>query len=207
MTAPAYIMRAADPRDFAGFKQLRQIAGAGFTSLMLDDAALQKRLELSAASFASTATTVGSERYFIALEHVEDPVLVLKIAQNWLNAGGKLIAIVPHADSLHRRLAVAMGMLKQTDELGETDRKMGHRRVYNLANFENDIQSAGFDIEARIGLFVKLLPNSMMTGFSDDLLKGLMELGDQLPIEFATSIAFVCSRSGHLGFSAHSPRR
>lgn len=75
MTAPAYVMRAAGPQDFESFKQLREIAGAGFTSLMLDDKALAKRLELSAASFASTAATVGSERYFMALEHVESGAL------------------------------------------------------------------------------------------------------------------------------------
>lgn len=71
MTAPAYVMRAAGPRDLEGFKQLREKAGAGFTSLMLDDAAMLKKLELSEASFASTAQTAGAERYFIALEHIE----------------------------------------------------------------------------------------------------------------------------------------
>jgi arginine N-succinyltransferase len=75
VTAPAYVMRAAGPADLEGFKQLREIAGAGFTSLMLDDAAMLKKLELSEASFASTATTVGAERYFIALEHAETGAL------------------------------------------------------------------------------------------------------------------------------------
>jgi len=71
MSGPLYVMRAAGPRDFAGFKQLREIAGPGFTSLMLDDVALGQKLELSEASFASSAPTVGAERYFIALEHIE----------------------------------------------------------------------------------------------------------------------------------------
>ncbi len=71
MTQPTYVMRAAGPADFEGFKQLREIAGAGFTSLMLDDAAMLKKLELSEASFASDAPQVGAERYFIALEHLE----------------------------------------------------------------------------------------------------------------------------------------
>lgn len=71
MSAPNYIMRAAGPGDLEGFKQLREEAGAGFTSLMLDDRALAAKLELSQASFASTAAAAGSERYFIALEHAE----------------------------------------------------------------------------------------------------------------------------------------
>jgi arginine N-succinyltransferase len=71
MSSPAYVMRAAGPGDLEGFKQLRAIAGAGFTSLMLDDAGMAKRLDLSQQSFASDTTTAGKERYFIALEHME----------------------------------------------------------------------------------------------------------------------------------------
>lgn len=75
MTAPTYVVRPAGPRDIEGFKQLREIAGAGFTSLMLDDVAMAKKLELSQASFESTATTPGAERYFLALEHIESGAL------------------------------------------------------------------------------------------------------------------------------------
>jgi len=71
MSGPTYVMRAAGPGDFEGFKQLREIAGAGFTSLMIDDAVLAERLDMSRQSFASPASTAGKERYFIALEHIE----------------------------------------------------------------------------------------------------------------------------------------
>ncbi len=70
MSAPNYVMRAAGPGDLDGFKQLREIAGAGFTSLMLDDRAMAAKLELSQASFAANADAPGAERYFIALEHI-----------------------------------------------------------------------------------------------------------------------------------------
>jgi arginine N-succinyltransferase len=68
-------MRAAGPADLDGFKQLREIAGAGFTSLMLDDAGMAARLDLSAKSFAADVARPGYERYFIALEHIEDGAL------------------------------------------------------------------------------------------------------------------------------------
>ncbi len=69
-------MRAAGAADLEGFKQLREIAGAGFTSLMLDDAAMAAKLQLSERSFATDATDVGAERYFLALEHLESGALV-----------------------------------------------------------------------------------------------------------------------------------
>ena len=127
------------------------------------------------------------------LEHVENPVLVLKNVSGWLKPSGKLIAIVPHAGSLHRRLAVAMGLQKNVSDLGETDHRMGHRRVYSLDTFESDITKAGYQIEMKTGFFTKLLPQSMMHNMSDEMLKGLMNLSHQLPIEYAASIAFVCS--------------
>jgi arginine N-succinyltransferase len=75
VSAPAYVMRAAGPADLEGFKQLREIAGAGFTSLMLDDKAMAAKLALSEQSFASTSTTAGPERYFLALEHIASGAL------------------------------------------------------------------------------------------------------------------------------------
>ncbi len=73
--ATDYVMRAAGPSDLEGFKQLREIAGAGFTSLMLDDAAFQAKLELSEQSFGADISAPGAERYFIALEHIESGTL------------------------------------------------------------------------------------------------------------------------------------
>ncbi len=70
MNAASYVMRAAGPEDLDGFKELRDIAGPGFTSLMLDDRAVMEKLELSAQSFASDAFAPGAERYFLALEHL-----------------------------------------------------------------------------------------------------------------------------------------
>ncbi len=70
MSAPTYVMRAAGPADLEGFKQLREIAGAGFTSLMLGDKAMAAKLAFSEQCFASSTTTAGPERYFMALEHI-----------------------------------------------------------------------------------------------------------------------------------------
>ncbi|HRO02697.1 MAG TPA: arginine N-succinyltransferase, partial [Terricaulis sp.] len=76
MSDPHYVMRAAGPEDIEGFKQLREIAGAGFTSLMLDDAAMLEKLEHAAESFAKHVDGPGPERYFLALEHIESKQIV-----------------------------------------------------------------------------------------------------------------------------------
>lgn len=129
------------------------------------------------------------------LEHVEDPVAILKNTLNWLADNGRVIAIVPHANSLHRRLAVTMGLQEKSSDLGPTDQRMGHRRVYDMASFEHDLTSAGYEIEYQRGFFMKLIPQSLMANFSDELLKGLMDLSDTMPMEYASSIAYVCRKA------------
>jgi SAM-dependent methyltransferase len=126
------------------------------------------------------------------LEHVDDPVQVLKKASEWLKPEGKLIAIVPHAGSLHRRLAVAMGLHEKETDLGNTDQQMGHRRVYTMDAFSEDITKAGFGIEEKLGFFTKLLPQSLMCDISDEMLRGLMVLSKKMPAEYAASITFIC---------------
>jgi 2-polyprenyl-3-methyl-5-hydroxy-6-metoxy-1,4-benzoquinol methylase len=170
--------------------------------------AAQELLEMARQRYGSRINTYASlfeelcpDRSFdtivasYVLEHVEDPVAILTRASGWLAPGGHVLIVVPHADSIHRRLAVAMGLHARTDALGPTDRQMGHRRVYSIARMEQDIAAAGLRVHRRRGLQLKPLPQGMLSGFSGQLLEGLMKLGDELPMELAASIAFDCVRS------------
>jgi 2-polyprenyl-3-methyl-5-hydroxy-6-metoxy-1,4-benzoquinol methylase len=129
------------------------------------------------------------------LEHVADPVQILTRASGWLAPGGHVLIVVPHADSIHRRLAVAMGLHARTDALGPTDRQLGHRRVYTLAALEQDVAAAGLHIRRRRGLLFKPLPQGMLAGLSDAVREGFMKLGDEFPMEYAASIALDCGRA------------
>jgi len=130
----------------------------------------------------------------LVLEHVANPAKVLAAASTWLKPNGHIIVIVPNADSLHRRLAVAMGLLRTTDELGASDVQLGHRWVFTIPQISAAIDEAGLQVRRKRGLLSKPLPQGMMTGFSDALLEGLMKLGDELPMEYACCAAFDCRR-------------
>jgi len=71
MHEPAFAVRVAGQGDLRDVVALRDLAGPGFTSLAVDDRTLGARLEQSFAHFAADIAAPGSERYLLALEHVE----------------------------------------------------------------------------------------------------------------------------------------
>ena len=124
-------------------------------------------------------------------EHIYDPVHVLKQAKKWLAENGRMIIIVPNAESLHRELAVIMGIQKSIYDFSETDHKVGHVRVYDLKMLKEHVKAAAYKILYERGLFLKTLPNSAMTGFSDDLIKAMVDISDRLPANLMANLALV----------------
>lgn len=104
------------------------------------------------------------------LEHVSDPVAVLKKMRGMLVAGGVLIVGVPNAKSWHRLAAVKIGLLDSEYELNGRDEILGHYRVYDRALLHEHVQAAGFSIKAEGGLLMKFLPNSMMIELSEEVI-------------------------------------
>lgn len=125
------------------------------------------------------------------LEHVDDPLLVLQLARRrWLKEGGRIVVVVPHALSLHRRLAVETGISAYPAQLGDTDRRMGHKHCFSCFDMEALIVDAGFRVIESKGMMIKVLPNRLLTELSNDQLEGLFKLGLTLPIEYSGAIYF-----------------
>lgn len=136
------------------------------------------------------------------LEHVDDPVRVLECVRRWLAPGGRVIVIVPNARSFHRQLAVRMGIQGTVYDFSPADHAVGHVRVYDLAALRKDVLASGFRMVMERGLFLKILPNSMMTGFSDELLKALVDISDGLPADWMANLAMVLEPARE---PAHAP--
>jgi trans-aconitate methyltransferase len=126
------------------------------------------------------------------LEHVVDPVVVLRQCRNWLKPHGVLCVAVPNAASLNRRMGVRMGLQKDVHELTEMDLKMGHRRIYDGPMLEADLVSAGFQVDLRLTTMCKPLPNAMFAHLSDAQLEGLFDLGDELPEDQRGILSYTC---------------
>lgn len=129
------------------------------------------------------------------LEHVDDPVALLKRMRAWLSRDGRLIVVVPNKESLHRRLAVIMGLQPALDTLSPRDHLVGHRRVYSHATLARDLNDAGFQVTEATGFFLKPLANSMMLGYAPELLAAMNEIAAELPKELLANIGVVAVTS------------
>lgn len=128
------------------------------------------------------------------LEHVDDPLEVLKNVLKWLRPGGQVIAVVPNAESFHRQLAVMMGLQEKLDSLSPRDKLVGHQRVMNLEQLSGAFRNAGFEVTNEFGYLLKIVPNSMMTGWSADLLKGLTLISEKIEPRYAANIGVVARK-------------
>ncbi|WP_417260883.1 MULTISPECIES: class I SAM-dependent methyltransferase [Alphaproteobacteria] len=117
------------------------------------------------------------------LEHVEDPVSILRNTKDWLTPNtGMLFAAVPNARSLHRQAAVLMGLLGSEHELNEMDHHHGHRRVFNPENFRKAFNDAGMTIDIFGGYWMKPVSNKQIeTTWTDEMLQAFMVLGERYP--------------------------
>jgi trans-aconitate methyltransferase len=145
---------------------------------------------------------VPEERYdamlaTYVLEHVTDPALIVRLGHTtWLKPGGLLGIAVPHGLSLHRRLAVKMGLSSRPDELGESDRRMGHKHCFTHEEMRQLIEESGFEVIEQFGMITKAFPNIMLAQCNDAQLKGFFELGLDLPIEYSGAIGFIARSKG-----------
>jgi SAM-dependent methyltransferase len=115
------------------------------------------------------------------LKHLDDPLILLRRAREWISPGGKLIATTPNARSLHRRVGAAMGLLENLDALSPTDIKVGNLRHYDLNSFRALLVAAGYAVEALGTAILKPVSSDRMSDWPDDLLDALDKIVDELP--------------------------
>jgi len=113
------------------------------------------------------------------LEHIENPVALLKRIKKWMNPNAILIVGVPNSRSFHRLAAVKMGLLKMENELNERDKELGHYRVYDMQLLRKHVKSAGYKIIGEGGIFLKFLSNNQIEKFlNTEVVDAYFELGN-----------------------------
>lgn len=112
------------------------------------------------------------------LEHVDNPLIILKQAKKYAKPGSSIIIDVPNGNSLHRQIGVEMGLLKKCTDLNEADISIGHQRVYLPNTFRLEVENSGLKIKAFGGMFIKVLSNSQTEKvFDSKQLEALFKVG------------------------------
>jgi len=137
------------------------------------------------------------------LEHVEDPVRVLRrINDEWLADDGRLFLVCPNANAPSRQIAVNMGLITHNAAVTKDEAEHGHRRTYSLDTMEHDVVAAGLRVVHRSGVFFKALANFqfdrlLKTGIiSSAYLDGCYALGQRYP-DLCASVFLLCERGSH----------
>lgn len=135
-----------------------------------------------------------------ALEHLDDPVKVLKrINDEWLSDEGVFFVAVPNANAPSRQIAVKMGLIPHNTAITEAEEAHGHRITYTLDTLERDAKTAGLDVIFRSGVFFKALANFQWDKLletdiiSKEYLEGCYQLGQEYP-DLCSSIILVCKK-------------
>ncbi|MBI5482375.1 MAG: class I SAM-dependent methyltransferase [Deltaproteobacteria bacterium] len=135
------------------------------------------------------------------LEHLDDPVLVLKrTREEWLAKKGHLFVVCPNANAGSRQIAVLMGLISHNAAVTDAEAKHGHRCTYSLDTLERDAVAAGLKVVHRSGIFFKALANFQWDRLlktdiiSPEYLEGCYKLGHRYP-ELCSSVFLVCQGS------------
>lgn len=129
------------------------------------------------------------------LEHVNISTAseIFEKIKKWLRPDGRLHIIVPNANSLHRRVAYHMGIIKDVHELSDRDLLLKHERVFDKESLFKEIKENNLDIKKYEGIFLKPLPNAMMLNLNQEIIYGFNEISEELS-DFCAHIYVICAK-------------
>lgn len=121
------------------------------------------------------------------LHEVGDPEALLRRVRGWLAPGGRVHVTLPNPRSLHRIVALEMGLIDRLDARSERGARFGTRRALDGDALAALAERAGLRVAERGGIFLKPLPNDAMAALDPAVLAGFERAARHLPDHCAMS--------------------
>lgn len=131
------------------------------------------------------------------LHEVEEPVSLLKEIMSTCNENTIVHINVPNANSMHRLLAVEMGIVKNTHEMSEKNKILQQNSVFDMSSLSDMVENVGFKVIDQGSYFIKPFTHEQMHQMiekgiiSENALDGLYELTKYMP-ELGSEIWINC---------------
>lgn len=131
---------------------------------------------------------VSAERFDVivmgfVLEHVEDPLALLRKYREFLKPDGQLFIAVPNAETLNKRVGLAAGLLDNLGRLSDGDRELGHLRLFTVESLQRLVSEARYTVTHLEGIFLKPLTTKQLLQLELDeqVLQGFLQVGIDYP--------------------------
>lgn len=132
------------------------------------------------------------------LEHLDNPIEILKKIKLALKEDGHLFLVVPNANAASRQIAVGMGLISHNAAVTQGEHEHGHRITYSFDTLERDVIKAGLKAIYKSGVFFKPFANFQFDKIiksniiDKEYLDGCYNLGFKYP-DLSASIFFLCN--------------
>lgn len=117
------------------------------------------------------------------LEHVDNPIQIMKRYMKFLAPNGKMFVSVPNAEALNRKLGHLAGLLPDMQSLSENDLLLGHKRYYTVESLADEVRRAGYEIERMEGVYLKPFTTKQIISLNLDarIIDAMCEAGIDYP--------------------------
>lgn len=117
------------------------------------------------------------------LEHVDDPLFIIKKYVSFLKQNGSVFIAVPNAKSLHRQIGYQAGILDNFYKLSKYDLELGHKRYFDMDSLVKLIIKSGLKIVNIEGIFLKPFSTSQLKSLElpPNIIRALCDLGTEYP--------------------------
>jgi 2-polyprenyl-3-methyl-5-hydroxy-6-metoxy-1,4-benzoquinol methylase len=115
------------------------------------------------------------------LHHLDDPVAFLNNARRFLNENGVVLATVPNMTSLHRRLGVKAGMIREVSDTTERNLRYQQPGRFVKASLEDLFLECGYNILESYAYMLKPFSSEQMwkLELSWPIINALCEIGKE----------------------------